>query len=157
MRAVLQRVSSARVEVAGSVVGSIDAGLLVLLGVARGDTEQQAEWLARKLVGLRVFNDDEGRFNRSLLDVGGAMLVVSQFTLLGDSSRGTRPSFSQAAAPERAEALYDGFCRVVAEQGVTVARGRFGASMKVSLVNEGPVTIVVERPPDGTDDDTSVA
>jgi D-tyrosyl-tRNA(Tyr) deacylase len=143
MRAVCQRVSEARVRVAGEVRGEVGAGLCVLLGVARGDGEADAERLAAKIARLRVFADDEGRFDRSLLDVGGSALVVSQFTLLADTAKGNRPSFSGAAPPEEAEPLYERFCADLEALGVAVARGVFGASMAVELVNDGPVTIVL--------------
>jgi D-tyrosyl-tRNA(Tyr) deacylase len=144
MRAVCQRVSEARVRVSGEVVGEIGTGLCVLLGVARGDGEADAERLAAKIARLRVFADEDGRFDRSVLDVGGAALVVSQFTLLADTSKGNRPSFSAAAAPEEAEAVYERFCGELAGLGVPVERGVFGAKMAVELVNDGPVTIVLE-------------
>jgi D-tyrosyl-tRNA(Tyr) deacylase len=134
-------VSEARVRVGGEVVGEIGAGLLVLLGIARGDAE--TERLAGKIVRLRIFPDAEGRFDRSLLDVGGAALVVSQFTLLADTGKGNRPSFSEAAPPEEAEPLYERFCTDLEALGIPVARGVFGASMAVELVNDGPVTIVL--------------
>ena len=146
MRAVVQRVSEASVTVEGEVVGQIGPGLMVLLGVAQGDAEKEARWMADKLVGLRIFEDDEGKMNRSLLDTGGAMLVVSQFTLLGDTRKGKRPSFIGAAPPEEANALYERFCDHVREAGVTVATGRFRTEMRVSLVNDGPVTLIVESP-----------
>ena len=142
MRAVCQRVSEARVRVDGEVVGEIGPGLCVLLGVARGDTE--TERLAAKIARLRIFPDEEGRFDRSLLDTGGAALVVSQFTLLADTGKGNRPSFTEAAAPEEAEPLYERFCADLEALGVPVARGGFGASMAVELVNDGPVTIVFD-------------
>ena len=144
MRAVCQRVSEARVCVAGEVVGEIGAGLCVLLGVARGDGEGDAERLAAKVARLRIFVDEEGRFDRCLVDVGGSALVVSQFTLLADTTKGNRPSFSGAAPPEEAEPLYERFCEVLEGLGVPVARGVFGAKMAVELVNDGPVTIVLE-------------
>ena len=147
MRAVVQRVSQASVTVDGDVVGRIGVGLMVLLGVADGDTEQDADWMADKLVGLRVFEDDAGKMNLALADVGGAVLVVSQFTLLGDCRKGRRPSFIGAAPPERAEALYERFAERVRGHGVEVATGRFRTEMRVALVNEGPVTLVVESPP----------
>ncbi len=146
MRAVIQRVSEASVTVDGTVVGRIDAGLMVLLGVAEGDTEAEARWMADKLVGLRIFEDDDGKMNRSLIDTDGAMLVVSQFTLLGDCRKGRRPSFVGAAAPEIANELYERFVTLVAEAGVTTATGRFRTEMKVSITNEGPVTLVIESP-----------
>ena len=144
MRAVIQRVREASVSVQGEVVSSCDAGLLVLLGVAVDDGEDEAERLARKVARLRVFEDEEGRFDRSLLDVGGAALVVSQFTLIADTRKGNRPSFSDAARPEVAEPLYERFCSVLEAEGVVVARGVFGARMAVALVNDGPVTIVLD-------------
>ena len=144
MRAVCQRVSEARVRVAGEVVGEIGAGLCVLLGVARGDSEGDAERLAAKIARLRIFPDEDGRFDRSLIDMGGSALVVSQFTLLADTAKGNRPSFSDAAPPEDAELLYQRFCEVLQELGVPVQQGVFGAAMQVELVNDGPVTIVVD-------------
>jgi D-aminoacyl-tRNA deacylase len=144
MKAVVQRVSLARVRVRGEVVGEIGAGLCVLLGVAVGDDDAGAVRLAAKIARLRVFDDDEGRFDRSLLDVGGEALVVSQFTLLAGTAKGTRPDFSQAAPPEVAEPLYEVFCEALRALGVPVRTGVFGARMAVALVNEGPVTIVVD-------------
>ena len=146
MRAVVQRVSQCSVAADGKTVGSIGAGVLVLLGVARGDAASDADYLAEKIVNLRIFEDDQGKMNRSLLDTGGAMLVVSQFTLLGDCRKGRRPSFIRAAAPDEAQTLYRYFCDKVGEKGVLVATGRFQAMMAVSLVNDGPVTLVVESP-----------
>jgi D-aminoacyl-tRNA deacylase len=144
---VIQRVAGARVVVAGETVAEIGRGLLVLLGVARGDEERAGEWLARKTASLRVFPDEEGRFQRSLLDVEGGALVVSQFTLLGDARRGNRPSFSEAAEPELAEPLYEAYCEALARAGVRqVERGVFGAAMRVELVNDGPVTLVLDSP-----------
>jgi D-tyrosyl-tRNA(Tyr) deacylase len=144
MRAVIQRVSRACVTVAGEATGAIEHGLLVLLGVAPSDTAAQVQWLADKVVGLRVFNDDNGKMNRSLLDVGGSVLVVSQFTLYGDCSKGRRPSFIGAAPPEIAVPLYEAFVTAVRAHGVTTATGRFGAMMQVELVNDGPVTLVID-------------
>jgi len=144
MIAVAQRVSESSVTVDGEKVGAIGPGLMVLLGVARTDTEQDADYLADKIVHLRIFEDEAGKMNRSLLESGGAMLVVSQFTLLGDCRKGRRPSFAGAAPPEKAEALYDRFAGQVRSKGVTVATGRFRALMKVALVNDGPVTLMVE-------------
>ena len=144
MRACLQRVTEARVTVAGEAVGEIGLGLLVLLGVGQGDGPEQARWLAEKVVGLRIFEDDQGKMNRSLDEVGGAMLVVSQFTLYGDCRKGRRPSFIEAAPPELAERLYVQFVEEVGRQGITVATGRFREHMLVSLVNDGPVTLVVD-------------
>ena len=146
MRAVVQRVSSARVVVEGEVVGEIGGGLCVLLGVARGDGEADVERLAGRIARLRIFENEEGRFDRSLLDVGGAALVVSQFTLIADTAKGNRPSFTEAAPPEQAEPLYEAFCAALRELGVDVATGRFGARMAVELVNDGPVTIVLDVP-----------
>lgn len=144
MRAVLQRVTEARVEVAGQTVGEIGAGLLVLLGVARVDTNSDADYLAEKIVNLRVFDDDEGKMNRSLLETSGEMLVVSQFTLYGDVRRGRRPSYSDAAEPEKANDAYEYFVKCVQSSGVRVETGVFQAMMKVSLTNEGPVTILLD-------------
>lgn len=144
MRAVCQRVSEARVRVGGAVVGEIPAGLCILVGVARGDTAEAAVRLAGKAARLRVFPDAEGRFDRSLVDVAGSALVVSQFTLIADTAKGNRPSFGAAAPPEEAEPLYERFCTELAALGVPVARGVFGASMALELVNDGPVTIVLD-------------
>lgn len=144
MRTVVQRVSSARVIVDGDVVGEISAGLCVLLGVSRADEEAEAEHLAGRIARLRIFENDEGRFDRSLLDVGGAALVVSQFTLIADTAKGNRPSFTDAAPPEQAESLYASFCEALRGLGVEVATGRFGARMVVEIVNDGPVTIVLD-------------
>jgi D-tyrosyl-tRNA(Tyr) deacylase len=132
------------VRVAGEITGNIESGLLVLLGVADDDTQDDARWLADKVAGLRVFNDAEGKMNLALADVGGAILVVSQFTLLGDCRRGRRPSFVAAAPPEKAEDLYEVFVEAVRRQGLPVATGRFRQHMEVELVNDGPVTLVVE-------------
>lgn len=144
MRAVVQRVESARVTVGGEVVGEIAAGLCVLLGVASGDDDAAAVRLAGKIARLRIFENDEGRFDRSLLDAGGAALAVSQFTLIADTRKGNRPSFSGAAPPELAEPLYEAFCAELERLGVPVARGVFGARMTVEIVNDGPVTIVLD-------------
>lgn len=144
MKAVLQRVSSARVVVAGEAVGQIGAGWLVLLGVAGGDTESDADWLAQKTVELRAFADDDGKFNRSVIDAGGGVLVASQFTLLGDCRKGRRPSFTDAAAPDVAERLYDHYAAQVAKAGVLVAKGVFRAHMDVHLCNDGPVTLLLD-------------
>ena len=143
MRAVVQRVISASVEVEGATVGEIGAGLMVLLGVTGPDTAKEAAFLADKILNLRIFSDDAGKMNRSLLDTGGALLVVSQFTLYGDTRKGRRPSFDQAAPAEQARALYEEFV-AVARQSVTVETGIFQAHMKVSLVNDGPVTLLVD-------------
>jgi len=144
MRAVVQRVTSARVVVEGGVQGEIGRGLCVLLGVARGDTAADAARLAGKVARLRIFENAEGRFDRSLLDEGGAVLAVSQFTLIADTAKGNRPSFVAAARPEEAEPLYDAFCSALRELGVEVATGVFGARMELELVNDGPVTIVLD-------------
>ena len=140
MRAVVQRVARARVRPGGA----IGPGLCVLLGVADGDDEAAAERLARKTAELRIFPDDAGRFDRSLLDIGGAALVVSQFTLLADTRKGNRPSFAGAAPPDLAEPLYEHYCRALRDLGVQVETGVFGASMQLELVNDGPVTITLE-------------
>jgi D-tyrosyl-tRNA(Tyr) deacylase len=144
MRAVIQRVSQASVTVDGEVVGAIERGLLVLLGVAQGDTEHDARTLATKIVELRIFEDDAGKMNRSLAEEEGSLLVVSQFTLLGDCRKGRRPSFIAAAAPELAEQLYQTFVAAAAVQGIRVATGRFRAQMDVALVNDGPVTLLLD-------------
>ena len=147
MRLVIQRVSRARVTVGGEEVGSIGRGLLVLAGVERGDGPGQAVAAARKLAGLRVFEDGEGPMNLAAADVGGAFLVVSQFTLAGSLERGRRPSFDRAAPPEVAEPLVEGLVAALRAEGATVATGRFRAYMEVELVNDGPVTFVLELPP----------
>lgn len=144
MRAVLQRVSRAAVRVEGQVVGEIGAGWLVLLGVARGDTEEDADRLAGKVVGLRAFEDDSGKMNRDVTEAGGGVLVVSQFTLLGDCRKGRRPGFSEAAPPVEAARLYEYFADRVAATGVPVARGVFQAHMEVELLNDGPVTFLLD-------------
>ena len=144
MRLVLQRAARASVSVDGEVVGAIDRGLLILVGVADGDTEAQADALARKVAGLRIFADAEGRFNESLLDVGGAALVVSQFTLHADVRKGRRPSFTAAARPEVAEPLVKHFADALRSQGAHVETGRFGAMMSVELVNDGPFTVIID-------------
>ena len=144
MRSVVQRVSHARVTVGGEQVGAIGPGLVVLLGIHEGDSEKEARWLADKIVGLRIFDDEKGLMNRSLLDVGGEMLIVSQFTLYGDCRKGRRPGYSSAARPEIAEPLYEHFIRLVQERGVTTASGRFQAMMQVELVNDGPVTLLLD-------------
>jgi D-tyrosyl-tRNA(Tyr) deacylase len=144
MRACIQRVSEAQVTVDGEVTGRIGRGLVVLLGVGANDGEAEVEWLAEKIVGLRIFEDDAGKMNRSLVEVGGAMLVVSQFTLYGDCRKGRRPSFIDAAPPELAERLYEAFAARLRGQGVEVGTGRFRAHMLVSLVNDGPVTLWID-------------
>lgn len=144
MRAVVQRVSRAKVTVAGEVTGEIGLGLMVLLGVADDDGQEDAGYLAEKLVGLRIFPDEEGKMNRSLVEAGGAMLVVSQFTLFGDCRKGRRPSFIKAARPEQAINLYKAFVAEVRGRGISVATGRFQEHMDVELVNDGPVTLLVD-------------
>lgn len=146
MRVVLQRVSSASVEVSGEVVGSVHAGYLLLVGFRDGDSDEQVIWMADKIAGLRVFPDDEGLMNRSLVDVGGDVLVVSQFTLYGNIAKGRRPSFVEAARPDVATPLYESFVHAMrARIDGEVATGRFGAEMSVTLVNDGPVTLILER------------
>ena len=150
MVALVQRVSEASVTVEGSVAGAIGPGLLVLLGVHRDDTEAELDWVASKVAHLRIFPDDAGRMNHSLLDVGGEALVVSQFTLYGDARKGNRPSFAASAPPEQAEALYDAFIAALSRRlGRPVPSGVFGAHMDVRLTNDGPVTLWVERRADG--------
>lgn len=144
MRAVVQRVSAASVTVEGRKVGSIGPGLLVLLGVARGDTEKDGEYLAEKLAGLRIFEDEEEKMNRSVAQIGGSILLVSQFTLYGDVRHGRRPSFTQAAPPEEANRLYENLAQKFRDKGLTVETGQFQAHMEVALVNDGPVTILLD-------------
>ena len=144
MRAVVQRTREASVRVNSEVVGEIRGGLLVFLGVGRGDSEKDADFLAEKITGLRIFPDEAQKMNLSLLDAGGAMLIVSQFTLHGDCRKGRRPSFAAAAPPEEAEPLYERFIARVEKLGVPVAAGRFGAMMEVALVNDGPVTLLLD-------------
>ncbi len=146
MKVVLQRATRAEVRIAGATVGRIGRGHVLLVGFTDSDTSEEVEWMADKVVGLRVFSDDEGKMNRSLLDVGGGLLVVSQFTLYGDTRKGRRPSFVKAAHPEHAIPLYDAFVEALAARGVTdVETGEFGAMMEVDLVNDGPVTLVLEK------------
>lgn len=144
MKALIQRVSSARVEVDGEIVGAIERGLLVLLGVEKDDGENQVARMAERLLSYRVFPDSENRMNCSVVDIGGAVLIVSQFTLAAETKKGTRPSFSSAAAPENAEMLYEKLVSVLRESNLPVATGRFGADMQVHLVNDGPVTFLLE-------------
>lgn len=144
MRAVLQRVSEAAVSVGGESVSAIGVGVVVLLGVASGDTAEDAERMAGKVARLRIFENDEGRLDRALVDIAGGALVVSQFTLVADTGKGNRPSFTEAAGSEEAEPLYERFCAALADEGVGVSRGVFGARMELALVNDGPVTIVLE-------------
>jgi D-tyrosyl-tRNA(Tyr) deacylase len=157
VKAVVQRVSEACVEIDGQAVGAIGRGLLVLLGVEAGDGAPAADFLSRKIAALRIFEDEAGKMNRSVLEVGGALLVVSQFTLLADLRKGNRPSFIAAALPDQAEPLYERFCAGLRAQGLAVATGRFGAKMAVRLVNDGPVTIWLDgaalRPGGGPTDD----
>ncbi len=144
MRAVVQRVTQASVTVEGEILGSIGAGIMVLVGVADGDSTEDARYVAEKAVNLRIFEDEDGKMNRSLLDTGGAMLAISQFTLLGDARKGRRPSFIHAAEPDEGNRLYEAFCEEVRNLGVTVKTGRFQAMMDVALVNHGPVTILID-------------
>ncbi|HHV06732.1 MAG TPA: D-tyrosyl-tRNA(Tyr) deacylase [Firmicutes bacterium] len=144
MRAVIQRVKKAQVTVNGEVTGTIGEGLVVLLGVAKGDTEKDATYLADKIINLRVFEDEEGKLNRSLLDVGGQILAVSQFTLLGDCRKGRRPSFGNAAVPEEAEPLYNVFVNAIKDADINVATGVFRTEMVVEIHNDGPVTLIIE-------------
>ena len=145
MRAVVQRVSNAAVKVDGHLIGSIDRGLLILVGFTHKDRDAELGWIARKLAGLRIFEDDEGKMNRSLLDIHGSALVVSQFTLYADINKGRRPAFIDAAEPKRAEELYDRFCDLLIAEEIHVEKGVFGAKMDVELVNNGPVTIILEK------------
>ncbi len=147
MRALIQRVSRGSVTIAGEVVGAIDRGYVVLLGVAHADTPAEAEWLAQKILELRLFEDEDGKMNRSLLDVEGGLLVVSQFTLYADARKGRRPSFTDAAPPPVAIPLYEHFVSRLRASGRPVATGRFGADMQVEILNDGPVTIWLERDP----------
>lgn len=145
MRAVVQRVKRASVKVNGEEVGAIGRGFVVLIAVKKGDTEEHARWMAHKIANLRVFPDEQGKFNHSLLDVGGEALVVSQFTLYGDIRRGFRPSFTDAAPPQEAEPLIEKFVEFLREKGVPVQTGVFGAMMLVEIHNDGPVTIILDR------------
>ena len=145
MRIVIQRVNKAKVEVKEQVVGKIEKGFLVLLGVTHTDTKQQADYLVKKLCNLRVFTDENGKMNLGLKDVAGELLIVSQFTLYSDCTNGNRPSFIEAAKPEQAEELYEYFCSECEKNNIKVKKGIFGADMQVSLVNDGPVTIVIEK------------
>ncbi len=144
MRAVIQRVSQASVVVAEETVGAIEQGLMVLLGVAQGDSSKDAAYLAEKTAGLRIFEDDDGKMNRSVEDIDGGILVVSQFTLLGDCRKGRRPGFTDAAPPELADTLYEEYVDALRKRGVTVATGVFRADMQVALINDGPVTIMLD-------------
>jgi D-tyrosyl-tRNA(Tyr) deacylase len=146
LKIVLQRVKNASVYVGEDLISQIGSGLLLLVGIAKGDEETEADWLAEKIAGLRIFNDEEGKMNRSVKDTGGEVLAVSQFTLLGDTRKGKRPSFLKAAPPEEAEPLFGYFCEKLRASGVrSVTTGSFGATMDVTLTNAGPVTILLER------------
>ena len=145
MKLVVQRVKNASVEVDGNIVGKIEKGFLVLVGIKVGDTKQQADYLVKKVCNLRVFEDENGKMNLSLKDIGGKLLIVSQFTLYGNCNEGNRPSFIEAARPEEAIPLYEYFCEQCAKNDIEVQRGIFGADMKVQLLNDGPVTIVIEK------------
>ncbi|MDR3075783.1 MAG: D-tyrosyl-tRNA(Tyr) deacylase [Synergistaceae bacterium] len=144
MRIVIQRVSASKVSVGGSAVGEIGQGLCLFIGIAPGDGERDAEWAASKITGLRIFEDEHGKMNKSLLEMNGAALVISQFTLYADCAKGRRPSFTGAAPPGQANALYEYFAKCLRETGVAVKTGVFGADMKVDIVNEGPVTIILD-------------
>jgi D-tyrosyl-tRNA(Tyr) deacylase len=146
MRLVLQRVKEARVDVAGATVGAISTGLLILIGVTSTDTQQDAEYLSDKVIYLRIFPDEEGRMNRSILEVGGSLLVVSQFTLYGDCRKGRRPSFDRAAPPEEARRLYEYFIERLTSRNIIVQTGVFQAEMQIHLVNDGPVTFILDSP-----------
>lgn len=146
MRAVVQRVKQSSVKANGETVGRIGKGLLVLLGVAKGDGDEDVKYLANKIVNLRIFEDEDGKMNKSVLDIGGELLAVSQFTLLADCRKGRRPSFIAAAEPEKAAELYEKFVDLVRAQGVAVQTGRFQAMMEVALINDGPVTIIIDSP-----------
>lgn len=145
MRVVIQRVTASQVAIDGNIVGAIGQGLNLLVGIAETDTEAELDWMARKCLELRLFADENGKFDRSVLDVGGELLVVSQFTLYGDARKGRRPSFDRAAAPTKAEALYEAFVAKLRASNLRVETGKFGAMMQVSIENDGPVTIILER------------
>ena len=148
MKAVVQRVTQARVSVGHETVGAIQSGLVVLLGIGQGDGEAEAQWMASKIANLRIFEDEQGKFNRSLLEVGGAVLLISQFTLYGDARKGRRPSFTEAAPPGIAEPLVERVAQLLVGLGIPVSCGRFQAHMCVEIHNDGPVTIVLDRAPD---------
>ena len=145
MRAVVQRVSRAKVEIDGAVSGEIGKGILLLLGIHQSDSEKELEWMVNKISKIRIFEDEEGKMNHSLLDVGGDILVVSQFTLYGDVRKGTRPSFIEAGKPDMAEPLYERSLELFEEKGIHTQSGEFGAMMDVSLTNDGPVTIILDK------------
>lgn len=144
MKIVLQRISKASVEIDGAVVSEIDYGLVILLGIEKGDSLKDAEYLAEKTANLRVFEDGQGKMNRSLLDIGGKMLIISQFTLAGNCQKGRRPGFDNAAEPELAKSLYKAFINSVKSKDIETAEGKFGAAMKVNIINEGPVTFILK-------------
>jgi D-tyrosyl-tRNA(Tyr) deacylase len=146
MKAVIQRVKESSVSIESEIIGSIKRGLLILLGVAKGDQKAEADYLSEKVANLRIFEDENGKMNRSILETGGEALVVSQFTLLGDCRKGRRPSFIAAAKPEDANALYEYFANRLEDKGISVQKGKFQAMMDVALVNDGPVTLIVESP-----------
>jgi D-tyrosyl-tRNA(Tyr) deacylase len=145
VKAVVQRVTQGRVSVDGQTVGQIQSGLVILLGIGQGDGEEEAQWMANKIANLRIFADEESKFNRSILDVGGQVLLISQFTLYGDTRKGRRPSFTEAAPPEVAEPLVDRVAQLLARNGAPVACGRFRAHMLVEIHNDGPVTVILEK------------
>lgn len=145
MRALLQRVSAANVKVNGRIIGQINRGFVIFLGVTHSDTAAEASWLANKIAGLRLFEDEAGKMNLGLAQVDGSVLVVSQFTLYGDVHKGKRPSFTAAARPEQAEPLIDHFCELLRQAGLTVATGQFGAMMQVNIQNDGPITLMLEK------------
>jgi D-tyrosyl-tRNA(Tyr) deacylase len=145
MKAVVQRVSQAGVSVEGEALGSIEAGLVVLLAVGHGDGEEQAQWMSNKIANLRIFSDENGKMNRSVLDIGGRVLLISQFTLYGDTRRGNRPGFTDAALPDLAEPMVDRVAQLLVQAGVPVASGRFQAHMLVEIHNDGPVTIILDK------------
>lgn len=145
MKLVIQRVKKAEVKIDENIVGNIDKGFLVLIGIKEGDTKEQADYLAKKLCNLRVFSDENGKMNLSIKDINGKLLIVSQFTLYGDCSQGNRPSFIEAARPEKANPLYEYFCEQCELNNIEVKKGVFGADMKVELINDGPVTIIIEK------------
>ena len=146
MKVLLQRVSRASVSIDGKITGEIGRGLLALVGFGKSDTEKDIDWMSKKIAELRIFSDSNSNMNQSVLDIGGEILIVSQFTLHANTRKGRRPSFVEAAPPERAELLYDLFLEIVSHSGLSVQSGEFGAMMKVSLVNEGPVTVMVDSP-----------